>query len=599
MKRVMFFAAVCVSTVIWVNIQAGIPKLINYQGMLTDVGGTPLDGAYNLTFRIYDDTTGAGTLQWTETQNGVEVDHGLFNVALGKSTALNLAFDKSYWLEVQVGAEVMPRIRFTSVGYAYRSRVADTASVAVAAPTAGGWTDEGSVVRLTTNTDKVGIGTSTPGAELEVFSSDEVDLWLNRAGTGWAAVLSFRRGGGLDWSIFTPSGDTSLLISNRNYQTVQSFLQNGNVGIGTASPTSKLDVSGDINTSSSYGILGNTVLSTPNWNVFVGGAAGYSNTTGSFNTMVGTNAGDNNTTGSYNIFLGDYAGRFNTRGSYNIVIGDAASYWDSSGSYNTILGAQAGHNNDTGSYNVFVGNQAGYHESGSNKLYIANSDADPPLIYGDFSKGYIGLGTTDPQRKLHIVGDNPRILIEATSISPEVNFKNSGDPLSTVWALYKDGGTDDFKFYQNGDKVTIRNASGNVGIGTTDPTEKLDVDGTARLRGILAGSYAPVHVDTDGKLWKESSSRRYKQSIRRLEVNSEKVLELSPVRFQWKTTHGEDVGLIAEDVEQVLPELVVLDAEGRPDAVKYDKVALYLLELVKVQQQRISALEREVAELRR
>ncbi len=121
------------------------PPLINYQGMLTDAGGIPIDGARNLTFKIYDDTTGSGTLQWSETQNGVDVDNGLFNVTLGKSTALNLAFDKSYWLEVEVGGEVMPRIRLTSVGYAYRSMVADSALTA--APGSGSnWHVDNSVL---------------------------------------------------------------------------------------------------------------------------------------------------------------------------------------------------------------------------------------------------------------------------------------------------------------------------------------------------------------------------------------------------------------------------------------------------------------------
>jgi len=115
-------------------------------------GGTPIDGARNLTFRIYDDTTGGGTLQWSETQNGVQVGHGLFNVVLGKSTALNLAFDKSYWLEVEVGGEVMPRIRFTSVGYACR---ADTAYYAISGPWGGNnaWTfrvTDGADTTLTT-----------------------------------------------------------------------------------------------------------------------------------------------------------------------------------------------------------------------------------------------------------------------------------------------------------------------------------------------------------------------------------------------------------------------------------------------------------------
>jgi hypothetical protein len=89
-----------------------------------------LTGFYNLTFYIYDDTTG-GDLKWSETQNGVEVQNGLFNVILGKNNALNLSFDQYYWLAVKVGTETMPRVRFTSVGYAYRAQNADTAIHAI------------------------------------------------------------------------------------------------------------------------------------------------------------------------------------------------------------------------------------------------------------------------------------------------------------------------------------------------------------------------------------------------------------------------------------------------------------------------------------
>jgi hypothetical protein len=129
------------------------------------------------------------------------------------------------------------------VGYAYRAIVADSATVAVSASAGGGWVDEGTTVRLETATDKVGIGTATPNAELEVSSTDEVDVLLNRGDKSVAAFLGFMRGGSLDWAIHTPSGDTSLLIINQNFATVQSFLQNGNVGFGTSSPSAELEVS--------------------------------------------------------------------------------------------------------------------------------------------------------------------------------------------------------------------------------------------------------------------------------------------------------------------------------------------------------------------
>ena len=171
-----FTIVVCLAALVFL-VSAGlaeIPKLINYQGMLTDDSGNPLTGSYDLTFYIYDDTTG-GELEWSETQSGVQVQDGLFNVVLGKQAALNIAFDESYWLAVKVGAETMPRVRITSVGYAYRAMIADSATVAVSAPTGGGWTDDGTVIRLQTYSDSVGIGTGLPAEKLHV--NGDIRLW--------------------------------------------------------------------------------------------------------------------------------------------------------------------------------------------------------------------------------------------------------------------------------------------------------------------------------------------------------------------------------------------------------------------------------------
>ena len=107
---------------------AAVPHLINYQGRLTDSGGNPLNGSYNLTFRIYDAET-AGNLLWEEIQNGVVIQKGIFSVLLGSVTNLNLAFDIPYFLEIKVGSEVMsPRQRITSAGYAMRAEKAEDAN---------------------------------------------------------------------------------------------------------------------------------------------------------------------------------------------------------------------------------------------------------------------------------------------------------------------------------------------------------------------------------------------------------------------------------------------------------------------------------------
>ena len=82
-----------------------------------------------------------------------------------------------------------------------------------------------------------------------------------------------------------------------------------------------------------------------------------------------------------------------------------------------------------------------------------------------------------------------------------------------------------------------------------------------------------------------------------MEIDPQQILKLQPVRFEWVATDEEDIGLFAEDVEGIIPALVIYDQDGNPEAVDYSKVSLYLLEIIRTQQQKISALEKQFAEL--
>lgn len=101
---------------------ADIPQLINYQGKVTDTGGTPVpDGSYDMRFNIYDVETG-GTDLWYSGNVSVQVTGGIFNVLLGESPmpAINLPFDVDYWLNVWIAGDTQtPRQRLGSMGYAY------------------------------------------------------------------------------------------------------------------------------------------------------------------------------------------------------------------------------------------------------------------------------------------------------------------------------------------------------------------------------------------------------------------------------------------------------------------------------------------------
>ncbi len=97
------------------------PFMMNYQGYLTDDDGSPLNGAYDMEFRLYDEPVG-GFLEWgPESHVGVTVTNGLFQVALGSVTALLPAdFDKALYLAVSVeGSDLSPRQPLRAVPYAF------------------------------------------------------------------------------------------------------------------------------------------------------------------------------------------------------------------------------------------------------------------------------------------------------------------------------------------------------------------------------------------------------------------------------------------------------------------------------------------------
>jgi hypothetical protein len=147
-------------------------------------------------------------------------------------------------------------------------------------------------------------------------------------------------------------------------------------------------------------------MSTSDQNTFLGSSSGLNNTTGYSNTFIGTSAGQSNQIGGYNVFLGRSAGANVSNGSWNTCIGTGAGANIRSGEKNVIIGSgamgenlfagsgtgisnivigfEAGYSASNSSNNIFIGNQAGYNETGSQRLYIANSATAMPLVFGEF-----------------------------------------------------------------------------------------------------------------------------------------------------------------------------------------------------------------------
>jgi len=195
-----------------------VPNLIDYQGRITDSDGNPINGTVSITFSIYADSTG-GTSLWSETQDPVNVSDGLFHLFLGAENPIpdTLFNEPERWIGIDVNndGEMTPRSMIGSVAYAQ---------------TDGDWVVDGDDIYR--ENGKVGIGTTSPGAKLDIKQSTDSNeggliirhslgditgrLWMDANG------LHIQKG----WD-----NDNQLYLLN-----------NGNIGIGTTSPVGKLEI---------------------------------------------------------------------------------------------------------------------------------------------------------------------------------------------------------------------------------------------------------------------------------------------------------------------------------------------------------------------
>jgi Chaperone of endosialidase len=259
------------------------------------------------------------------------------------------------------------------------------------------------------------------------------------------------------------------------------------------------------------------------------------NTTGSTNTATGFGSLNNNTTGNNNTAAGTGSLESNTTGFTNSAVGGAALRNNTTGAQNTAIGGEALLSNTTGNNNIGVGMSAGYN------LTTGNNN--------------IAMGL------------------------------NAGSKLTT--------GNDDIDIGNQG----VAGESGTIRIGTTGTQTATYIAG---IWGRRAPRGAAVVVNSSGQLGVEESSERYKSDIAPMRPSSDKIAQLRPVTYRLKTDLAGDLqyGLIAEEVNQVYPELVVRDDAGTIEGVRYDRLAPILLNEVQQQQQELATQAKQLGELK-
>jgi hypothetical protein len=200
----------------------------------------------------------------------------------------------------------------------------------------------------------------------------------------------------------------------------------------------------------------------------------------------------------------------------------------------------------------------------------------------------VGIGTTNPTSKLHISG-SPGTLLR---IDGGIGGTGTRDIVITEFNTTAYGGI--IRYDSVADLFTvgtitnstvvnainITRDSGNVGIGITNPGNKLHVAGGIRNTSRnVASTQTALHINTTtGDIAETASSRRFKRNIQDYTKGLETLTQLRPVSFQFLEDDLPNTGLIAEEVHEAgLPEFIRYDADENPYSIPYDNLsALYI-----------------------
>jgi hypothetical protein len=314
-------------------------------------------------------------------------------------------------------------------------------------------------------------------------------------------------------------------------------------------------------------------LTSGTYNTAIGLLSLRDNTTGGFNTGVGAGTLLTNT-GSENTATGAGALLSNTTGSNNTANGESALFYNTTGGGNTANGANALSNNTTGSENTATGRAALQFNTGARNTAVGarallnNTTGANNTANGEFALPNNTTGSFNTATGGHALEDNTT---GNTNVAIGYHALEHNTTGAENTAVGVEAGRDQ------------TNGSGNVYIGRS----MVGVAGESNktyIRNInstgLNGAAVTVNVNT-GLLGHATSSRRYKEEIRQMDQASEALYQLRPVTFRYKQeidrTHALSFGLIAEEVAEVNPDLIVRDSAGKPETVRYEAVNAMLL----------------------
>jgi len=542
--------ALSLSAIPWLSNAAS--NTISFQGQLLDADSKPVNGTTNITFSIPSTT-------WTETHTGVPIQEGMFGVMLGSETSFD-GVDFSQMSQLQFSADgVSQVVDISKVPHAfYADTVGQTTLGSLSCGgevSAAKWTGSQWICVDWASLKGEKGDQGEPGKYGEPGKDGQLGLNGNDGKDGAQGIPGQDGKDGKDGA---PGASPFGLTGNNAHYTA------GNVGIGTTTPSAKLEVAGKVKITGGTLGAGKVLTSDANglatWeaavsslddlsdartgaeghSVFIGLWAGLMNTTGNANTGNGYGALSNNTTGSGNTANGFGALSNNTTGEGNTANGISALSNNTTGGGNTANGSSALSNNTTGKNNT------------ANGIYALNGNTT---------------GKDNTANGMFALSENTTGNNNIAYGSYAGRFARSGNNSVYIGSMAQPAASD-----SNNEVVIGGNTEGagsnSVVLGNNSITKTY-------LRGTIYQNGSTIH----------SSDRHLKEQINPLKDSLAKVLQLNGVSFFWKNKKLDEKqqhGLIAQDVEKVLPNLVyTANDEEKIKSVNYTALIPLLIEGMK------------------
>jgi len=609
---------------------------ITYQGQL-EQSGTPFSGSANLDFRLFDADSGGSQIGTTQERLNWPVTNGQFQVELDFGAG---AFDGSErYLEIRInGALMNPRqaVRATPQALVAATTVAgaigtEQINAAQIQRRVTGSCPTGQYVRSINQAGTVVCGAEPPSWRLG--GNAGTDSSSDFIGTLDAEPLELRvanvRGLRLEPSaeLFDGLPITANVIAGSHANEVTEGVRGATIaggGVVENGGDPEFLVGAPNRVTDHYGTVGG------GFNNQAGDGAGLPNDKG-FATVAGglgnAASGRSGTVGggAVNTASGDWS---TVGGGF---VNTASSAWSTAGGgqNNTASGSNStvggGSNNTASGNSSTVG--GGIDNTASGILHSTVGGGSNNTASGNSST--VGGGFNNCAGGSHSWAGGRRAKVRPGSASgPPGNgcdgvpvLGTAGDRGTFVWA-----DSTDADFVSTGSNQFLIRSRGGMGINTNAPTAALTVrasaDQTTPLRvqdsgGNTVMSVSPTSTILTGNLFVGnfgsgvtsvcrtgtgqisacSSSERYKSNITPMKSSSELIAALTPVRFRWIEDGQEDIGLVAEEVASVIPEIVTYNSKGQVEGVEYSRLGPLLVagfqEQTAANAERFAALEQD------